>query len=202
MNRRFLAAPLCVAVAGALAGAAWDGGPLRPVPATAAELAAALSAHPHLEEALAITRATLARAGIDSGTGSEVLVEGEAPRTGGYILPPQALGLALEARNPANRGRVNVAELGDILAAAGFPFAAGTTPGEQLLALLRGWTEAAAAHPDDPLAFQPLFIRELRLRRVPSVDLMADTVGPADVHLTLLELELLTSASSACTRRR
>lgn len=159
-----------------------------------AELAAALSDEPELAVALAITRAALARAGIDSGTGDEVLVEGEAPRTGGYILPRQALNLALEARDRSNPGRLSVNELGELLRELGFPFAPGATPGEHLLTLLRGWTEAAAAHPDDPLAFHPLFIREMRLARLPSVDLMADTVAPEDVHLTLLELELFTAA--------
>jgi hypothetical protein len=74
---------------------------------------------------------------------------------------------------------------------AGAPFAATATPGEHLLALLDTMVRTARQHPEDSLAFTPLFLDEMARRQLVPVELTGGLARPDRVYLSPLETQLL-----------
>src|SRR5207302_5517860 len=110
------------------------------------------------------------------------------------IGPTLAFNLAAEAHDKAIAGRLTVTEVAQMWKDLGFVFEGTGTPGDQLLAFLSGWVRGAQPKPDAAESFTPLFLQEMAKRQQPAVDLTDPNVQPADVRLTLLELELVAAA--------
>jgi hypothetical protein len=91
-------------------------------------------------------------------------------------------------------GRFTLEDLGRMWQDMEFPFLGQGTPGDQLLAFLRGGLEDARLQPDAPGSFTFLFVEAMVARQEPSVALMDPLTEPGRVRLTLMEIELLMAA--------
>lgn len=143
-----------------------------------------------LEDSFAATREALAMGGIATWDGETFLKEAVSPAASTKAIPREVAVLALEARQRASAGRLTLAQMGEMLQDLGWPFQSGSTPGEQLRAILAGWVADGLARPDAPLSFAPLFLQEMALVQQPAIDIAGARYAPGDLRLTLLEMEL------------
>jgi hypothetical protein len=124
----------------------------------------------------------------------EMDTRAKLPAASWYVDTALAFNMASESRARATSGRFTVADLAQMWKDFGFPFQGTGTPGEQLLAFLRGWVADAKAKPNDANSFTPLFIQSMVSKQVPSVNLTDPKITPDDVRLSLLEIELMIAA--------
>jgi hypothetical protein len=206
---------------GGTGGTPEQGGGLRPtIVGPAADLARAVTTAASLDDAVTATQQVLAKVGVsvmDPTTG-EVISDG-----GGMVAiwPSHVLNLAEQARNEATSSTIALDDLSDLFsdmdAIASTPFTpatssdevdgslapmpyvldTGTAPGDELVLLLSSWVRAALAAPNDPDAFPPLFLAAMAQAQNPPVDLTDPNLAPEDVHLTLLDLEVMLSGLAA-----
>lgn len=147
-----------------------------------------------LDEAIAATREAVTRGGL---TISDFKGTTEAPvglASPFFVLPPEAVLLAHEARHHATTGRLTLDQFAAMLADFGWPFQGKEMPGEQLMQLIAGWVRAARLAPEDSLNFTPLFLADMARRQVPQADLASDSTDPGAVRLGLLEMQLISAA--------
>ena len=137
------------------------------------------------------TRQALASGGVRVAGGSAQPLAARAPAASWDMDSGLAFNLAAEAHDRAVSGRLTLAELGQMWADFGFPFAGTGTPGQQLLGFLRESLLAARAQPAQANGFTPLFIAEMAQRQQPAFDLADAAAQPEALRLSLLEIELL-----------
>jgi hypothetical protein len=150
-----------------------------------------------------ITTGGTAKAVVDATIGAleaggvrvgEIDARAKLPAASWYVDTALAFNMASEARARATSGRFTVTDLAQMWKDFGFPFQGAGTPGEQLLAFLRGWTKDAKTKPGDANSFTPLFIESMVAKQVPSVNLTDPNITPDAVRLSLLEIELMIAA--------
>jgi hypothetical protein len=162
--------------------------------AQAATIARAIVEPSGAAGAVEATQTALALGGVALADTGSTRLQALAPAASWTIDPGLAFNLAAEASARAVSGRLTVDQLARMWADFGFPFNGSGTPGDQLLAFLRAWLEDARAVPGDAAGFAPALIAELAARQDPPVELADPAVGPRDVQLSLLEIELLMAA--------
>ena len=111
-----------------------------------------------------------------------------------FVLPPEAVLMAHEARHHASTSRLTLAQFGAMLADFGWPFQGREMPGVQLMQVIAEWVRGARRAPDDSLSFTPLFLADMGRRQNPQVDLASDSTDPHAVRLGLLEMQLISAA--------
>ena len=143
------------------------------------------------EQAVDATAQVLVDAGIRVYGGAAPAWAARAPAASWTIDRATVFNLAAEARDRAVSGRLTLAELGQMWADFGFPFAGSGMPGEQLLGYLRAAVVEGRAQPGELRNFVPLFVAAMAERQGTPADLANPATRPEDVRLTLLEIELL-----------
>lgn len=169
------------------------------LPADVVDTANAIVNAQNLDGAVAAVNAALAKGGlsvIDTGT---VISEGAAPKASGYVDLGVVADLALEARQRKQTGTLTGTELGALLSDIGWTVPVGKTPGQTLMELLAGWTNAALAAPDDPASFPILFIAANNQLQTPRANLSLATQNPDTVRFSLLDLEMFLGAFDRVT---
>ena len=160
-------------------------------------LAARINNPPDLAGAVEGVQAALAWAGVGTGDGETTFVQPLDPATESVAVPLESLKLALETQSKGTIQRLSLDELGQTFRDFGWPFDANPTPGRQMANFLAAWIGHAQSEPNDPESFVPLFLQQMALSR--DTDLVAKDSETADVHFTLLELELLAAAFDRIT---
>ena len=168
------------------------------VPDTASDAGAQVARHifnaATLDEALKATHEAVTRSGLTisdfKGT-APVPAPSASPF---FVLPPEAVLLAHEARHHATTSRLTLDQFGAMLADFGWPFQGQEMPGVQLMQVIAEWVRGARRAPDDSLNFTPLFLADMGRRQIPQVDLASDSIDPGGVRLGLLEMNLISAA--------
>ncbi len=145
-------------------------------------------------EVVTATQQALAAGGVTVGDVGRVDIPAAPPAASWFIDPYLVFNLATEAHGRAVSGRFTLDDLGLMWQEVGFPFLGQGTPGEQLLAFLRGWLEDVATDPSAADFFTPRFIAAMVGHQQPPISLTDPNTRPADVRLSLLEVELLMAA--------
>jgi hypothetical protein len=145
-------------------------------------------------EVVTATQQALAAGGVTVGDVGRVDLPAAPPAASWFVDPYLVFNLATEAHGRAVSGRFTLDDLGLMWQELGFPFLGQGTPGEQLLAFLRGWLEDVATDPSAANFFTPRFIAAMVGHQEPPVSLTDAATRPADVRLSLLEVELLMAA--------
>ena len=163
---------------------------------SASEVAKNIVAAPDLASAVAATEVALAQGGLavrdfQSAVPLKPAVE---PAAAGFVHPVEVVRMAQDARERAVSGRLTLAELGQLLSEAGWPFKQDSSPGEQLRALLASWVALAQKNPNSPHSFTPLFVAEMAKYQKPSIDIAAGEYSPDELRLSFLELQLFVAA--------
>ena len=134
----------------------------------------------------------LARGGVPTGDGlGATYTPAFEPTAPSVAIPLEELDLALEARGAKSVFRMDAVQLGQMLSDFGWPFFTDSTPGQQIVAMLKEFVTGAQALPADPNSFTPLFLQAMGKIQDPPVDLSAGDAAPENVHFNLLELRLL-----------
>ena len=134
----------------------------------------------------------LARGGVPTGDGlGTTYTPAFEPTAPSVAIPLEELDLALEARGAKSVFRMDAVQLGQMLSDFGWPFFTDSTPGQQIVAMLKEFVTGAQALPADPNSFTPLFLQAMGKIQDPPVDLSAGDAAPENVHFNLLELRLL-----------
>ena len=134
----------------------------------------------------------LARGGVPTGDGlGATYTPAFEPTAPSVAIPLEELDLALEARGAKSVFRMDAVQLGQMLSDFGWPFFTDSTPGQQIVAMLKEFVTGAQALPADPNSFTPLFLQATGKIQDPPVDLSAGDAAPENVHFNLLELRLL-----------
>jgi hypothetical protein len=134
----------------------------------------------------------LARGGVPTGDGlGTTYTPAFEPTAASVAIPLEVLNLALEARGANSVFRMDAVQLGQMLSDFGWPFFTDSTPGQQIVAMLKEFVTGAQALPADPNSFTPLFLQAMGKIQDPPVDLSAGDAAPENVHFNLLELRLL-----------
>ncbi|MBI5948616.1 MAG: hypothetical protein HY875_10815 [Chloroflexi bacterium] len=160
--------------------------------AAAAKRLAETITHGRLAEAVEAVQEALSRSGVATGDLTQTFVAARAPATPQVAIPLEVLKLATDAHD-GSIYRLTADDLGQMLADFGWPFAASSTPGEQVVAMLATLITGAQQSPQDPVSFGLLFLEELALLRDPAVDLATGTAAPGDVRFNLLQLQTIVS---------
>jgi hypothetical protein len=147
-----------------------------------------------LEEAISATREALTRGGLTISNLEGTTQGPLGPPSPFFVLPPEAVLLAHEARRHATTSRLTLDQFAAMLADLGWPFQGQEMPGVQLMQVIAGWVRGARSAPNDSLNFTPLFLADMGRRQVPQVDLASDSTDPASVRLGLLEMQLISAA--------
>ena len=163
-------------------------------PASAAEqLAARISGGGSLLDAVRAVEESLARGGVSTGEpDGTIYTQAVEPAALSLALPFEVENLAVAALSSSYQ--TDAAELGQMLAEFEWPFLVDSTPGEQIVAMLKELVIGAQALPDDPNSFTPLFLQHMAQSEEPPVDLSTGDAAPEDVHFDLLALRLLFAA--------
>ncbi len=146
------------------------------------------------EQVITATQKALTLGGTPIGDLDQVYSPATEPANIGFISPRAAFNMALEEHQRATSGRLTVTELGQMLKDFGWPFKAEPSPGEQMMLFFSIWVTEAQKDPTNVESFAPLFIAEMAKQQVPPIDLASGTGNPDHMRLTLLELELFSSA--------
>jgi hypothetical protein len=134
----------------------------------------------------------LARGGVPTSDGlGTTYTPAFEPTSPSVAIPLEELDLALEARGANSVFRMDAVQLGQMLSDFGWPFLTDSTPGQQIVAMLKEFVVGAQALPNDPNSFTPLFLQAMGKIQDPPVDLSAGDATPENVHFNLLELRLL-----------
>jgi hypothetical protein len=146
-----------------------------------------------LPEAVDATRAVLARGGVGTKAGRRFVVRPRGKAATVSVTDLETLNLAVEARERETRSRLTLAQYARMLKDFGFPFRRGDA-GPQMRKVLRVWVAQARRHPRDPQSFAPLFVAEMAKLQQPAIDIRRGRYDPGDLHLSLLETELMSAA--------
>ena len=149
---------------------------------------------PDLHRAAAATQEVLARAGVATREGKRTYRKAAAPAASSTATRYEELNLALDARDQAYGGRVNLASFGQTLAAMKAFKLRGRLPGMALRDFMTTWVRGAAKRPGRVESFAPLLLAEMARRQQPPLDLAAGAYDPATLRFSLLEMDVITAA--------
>ncbi len=158
-------------------------------------LAILTSQNATLLDAFLVTQEILTRGGVAIGDLQNTFVPPYTPASSLVLTPRQALQLAQEAHSGPSVWRMDLAELGQMLADLGWPSdPGGPTVGEQLASLWSAWYAQASKDPNNPENATPTVLIALARHREPDLDFSTGKVAPHKIRLGMLETVLLIAA--------